>query len=39
MKYIWMALKGNWRRQFSVCFSPEWTLADVSGVIWLELRL
>lgn len=26
-------------REFSVCFRPAWTLADVSGVLWLEFRL
>lgn len=39
MKCFRMTLKGKWRREFSVCFRPAWTLADVSGVLWLELGL
>lgn len=39
MKCIWMGLKRKWRREFSVCFTPVWTLADVSGVLWLEFEL
>lgn len=39
MKYIWMKPKRKWRREFSVCFIPAWTLADVSGVLWLEFGL
>lgn len=33
MKCLWMGFMGKWSREFSVCFRPVWTLADVSGVL------